>query len=205
MLADSQGRGLIIWPIAQKLFQSVMFQTRPKWTGGRGITVGSMRHAGTRPTLPWDAASRPPSIDFGKFAKPPIAFETTSRNFALCALDNRRENLSEIDSAQRALQYGLFNPQPAVVHALKPMPTEQRLLTGIAKDSGGSPLANAIVNLFRVDYDSGNNKIYTHIGKSISDASGVYTFYVNRTSKYRVTADKNDLTTAGISYDTLSA
>jgi protocatechuate 3,4-dioxygenase beta subunit len=85
------------------------------------------------------------------------------------------------------------------------MPTEQRLLTGIAKDSGGSPLANAIVNLFRVDYDSGNNKIYTHIGKSISDASGVYTFYVNRTSKYRVTADKNDLTTAGISYDTLSA
>jgi hypothetical protein len=85
------------------------------------------------------------------------------------------------------------------------MPTEQRALTGIAKDSTLTILPNAIVNLFRIDYDSGNNKIYTHIAKSITDATGTYNFFVNRTSKYRVTADKSDLTTAGVSFDTLSA
>jgi hypothetical protein len=205
MLADSQGRGLIIWPIAVKLFQSVMLQTRPRWTGGRGITVGSMRHAGIRPTLPWDDSDRPPSINYDMYNLPPNANRTVSRNFALCALNIRRENLSEVDNPHIGVQYGMKGLTPAVVHPLKPMPTEVRALTGIAKDSTLTILPNAIVNLFRIDYDSGNNKIYTHIGKAITDSTGAYTFFVNRTSKYRVTADKSDLTTAGISFDTLSA
>lgn len=203
MLADSQGRGLIIWPIALKLFQSAMLQTRPRWTGGRGITVGSMRHAGTRPTLPWDDADRPPSINFGKFDTPPRAADTTSRNFALCAVGIRRENLSEIDNPHKAKQYGNNFNQPAVVHSLKPLPALQKTITGIAKDNTLTPLPNAIINLFRVDYDSGRNKTYTHIGKTISDSTGSYSFYVNTNSTYRVTADSSDLSTAGVSYDTL--
>lgn len=203
MLADSQGQGMIIWPIALKLFQSVMLQTRPNWTGKRGIGVGSMRHAGTRPTLPWDDGDRPPSINFGRYDRPPIAAATVSRNFGLCALGIRRENLSELDDPHKAVQYGNNNLQPAVIHALKPLPAVQKRITGIATDSTLTPLANAIVNLFRVDYDSGNNKIYTHIGKTISDATGSYSFFVNTNSNYRVTADKSDLTTAGVSYDTL--
>lgn len=200
MLADSLGRGLIIWPIAQKLFQSVMLQQRPRWTGGRGITVGTSRFAGTRPALPWEDYDRPPAINYGRVDSPPRAFDTLFGNFALCALGLRRILLSDI-----VKPWPSKTQTPGVIHSLKPMPREVRILTGIAQDSTLAILPNAIVNLFRVDFDSGRNKIYTHIGKAITNASGVYVFYVNRTSNYRVTADKSDLTTAGVSFDTLSA
>jgi hypothetical protein len=200
MTADSGNRGLIIWPIAQRLFQSVMLQQRPRFTGGRRIPVGDQRNAGTRPTLPWDDGDRPPNIAFYRYDKPAMAFQTVDRNFALCALRIQPINLSVI----ARLQLGQLGGQPAVVHALKPMPADVCEITGVSVDNAGSPLANCTMSLFRVDRDSGGNITYVHIGNTVSDGSGNYVFAVNRTSSYRVTADNSTGPVQGISLNTLT-
>jgi hypothetical protein len=199
MLADSQGRGNIIWPIAQKLFQSVMLQQRPKWTGGLRISVGSMRHAGTRPTLPWDDGDRPPVIAFSRYDTPPRAFHTTSRNFALCALNTRRENLSEIEDPHKAVQYGLLNYQPAVVHALKPLPATFFTISGVTRDSANTPLASCAVDLFETNTD-------IRIGSTTSNLDGNFYFKGERGKTYYIVAYKAGGTdVAGTTVNTLTA
>jgi hypothetical protein len=197
MLANSQGRGLIIWPIAQRLFQSVMMQSRPRWTGGRMIPVGSTRHAGTRPDLPWDERHRPPSINFGRFDRPPLAFQTVNKNFALCALGIPTVPLSNI-----VLPWASKSPSPGVVHGLKPMPNEVFKIIGVSKDNLGADLGFCTMNLFRVDIDSGNNRIYTHMGNTVSDVNGNYSFTVNRLSTYRVTGENGSV--VGMTVNTLT-
>jgi len=198
MLADSGGRGLIIWPIALRLFQSVMLQQRPRWTGGRAISVGSMRYAGTRPTMPWDDGDRPPNINFGRYDQPPNASKTVDKNFGLCVLGVQPINLSQVARPQQ----GALGGQPAVVHALKPMPTEVFEITGVSEDKFGAVLAGCAMSLFRVDVDSGGNRVYTHLGNTVSDGSGNYVFAVNKGSSYRVTADSSGV--QGITVNTLT-
>lgn len=201
MLADSQGRGLIIWPIAQRLFQSVMLQQRPRWTGGRRIPVGDQRNAGTRPALPWDDGDRPPVIGYGRYDQPPNASKTIYRNFALCALGVQPINLSNIARPQA----GQLGGQPAVVHAIKPLPASVFKITGITKDSAGSPLASCRVNLFRVEPDrvNANNITYTFIAWTTSDGSGNYSFTVNRASLYQVVSINSGGTVVGATLNTL--
>lgn len=201
MLADSQGRGQIIWPIAQKLFRSVMLQQRPRWTGGRLIPVGSTRHAGTRPNLPWDTRDRPPKIYFGKTNLPAIAANTLDSSFALCVLGKLSIPLSEIDPVSFSSKKNI----PGVVHEIKPLPATVDVISGISKDQSGAVLPSCRMCLFRVDYDSGKNIMYTFISSTISDSvTGAYSFNVNNTSKYRVTADDSGGTVAGITLNTLT-
>lgn len=201
MTADSGNRGQIIWPIAQKLFRSVMLQRRPRWTGGRRIPVGDARNTGTRPTLPWDDSDRPPSINYGKVDGPPTASATLPINFALCALGINTIRPSSI--RKPSFSNESVSKQPAVVHSMKPMPAAVFTISGISKDNAGSVIANCTMSLFRVDYDSGNNLIYKFISQVISDASGNYSFEVNRTSTYRVTGDNSGGTVFGITNNNL--
>jgi hypothetical protein len=200
MTADSGNKGLIIWPIAQKLFQSVMNQQRPRWTGGRRITVGDQRSAGTRPVLPWNIMDRPPVIAFSRINTAPIASETLPDNFALCAVD-----IQPIISTKLTKLIKLTGlRKPSVVHALKPLPAIYFFITGISRDSGGSVLANCRVSLFRVDYDSGLNKVYTFMGTTISSKIGYYIFAVNTTSQYMIVAYNSSETVAGATLNNLT-
>lgn len=202
MTANSGNRGLIIWPIAQKIFTSVMNQQRPRWTGGRLIGIGSSRFSGTRPYMPWDVSNRPPVINFGKVNKPPIAADVLPKNFALCAL--QIQPIIPSNFVKPAYSSSVFKA-PGVVHELKPLPTAVFKLTGVSKDSVGDVLASCTMSLFRIDYDSGNNILYTFLGQTISDASGNYSFNVNSRSNYRVTGDKGGVTpVAGITLNTLT-
>jgi hypothetical protein len=58
---------------------------------------------------------------------------------------------------------------PSVIHALKPMPAKQWIVSGITKDSTGVALASCVVQLFRTFDD----KIMDEV---TSNASGVYEF-----------------------------
>lgn len=197
MTANSGNRGQIIWPIAQKLFRSVMNQQRPRWTGGRRIPVGDSRNAGTRPVLPWNFSDRPPVINFGRNNTPPVAADVLPGNFALCAVVIQPVIPSKLTKLTKL-------KKPSVVHSLKPMPTAVFKLTGVSKDSAGAVLSSCTMSLFRVDYDSGRNIVYTFLGQTISDASGNYSFNVNTNSNYRVTGDKGGGTpVAGITLNTL--
>jgi hypothetical protein len=172
MLAESQGRGQIIWPIAVKLFQSVMLQQRPRWTGGRGII--------SLPVLPWNTMNRPAAIGFYRYNLPPIAANVLNTDFGLCALGVQSFKPSNLKPS---------NLKPSVVHSLQPLPTEVFKIIGVSKDSSDAVLPNCTMCLFRLDRDSGNNIVYTHLGNTISDASGNYVFIVNKTSTYRVTGE----------------
>ena len=198
MLANSQGRGLIIWPIAAKLFQSVMLQQRPRFTGGRKIGLGNSRFPGTPPSLPWDDRDRPPVLNYGRYDKPPIVADITDANFSLCALGVNPINKALIMKPQK----GILGGQPAVVHALKVMPTEVFEINGVSKDSNDATLASCTMCLFRVDRDSGNNIIYTHLGNTTSDGSGNYSFVVNKGSTYRVTGENGSV--VGMTLNTLT-
>jgi len=199
MLANSQGQGMIIWPIAQKLFQSVMLQQRPRWTGGRMISGGSLRHAGTRPTLPWDDGDRPPKLNFGRYDKPPIAGDTKDRNFALCALGIQRENLSVIAKPLATVQFGTTMLIPAVVHTLKPMPAVKRTISGITKDETAAVLPNATVYLMGMD-----RGVPYVIGSQISNGSGVYSFEVGGGFFWVVSYKSGSPDKAGATLNTLS-
>jgi len=167
MTANSGNRGIIIWPIAQKLFQSVMYQQRPRWTGGRPIPVGSMCHSGTRPVLPWDDSDRPPSINYGRVDAPPSAFRTLPLNFALCEL-----GINPIDPSNIRIQsYSnrVVITQPSVVHSLKPMPATFFSLSGVTRDNTGVPLGGCVVELYPTATDHGQEK-------TISNADGLYYF-----------------------------
>jgi hypothetical protein len=198
MLANSQGRGLIIWPIATKLFQSVMLQQRPRFTGGRKIGLGNSQFMGTTPTLPWDDGDRPPVLNYGIYDKPPIVADIIDINFALCELQVQPISKSVFKRPQK----GVLGGQPAVVHALKVMPTEVFEIIGVSKDSTNSILPNCTMCLFRKDFDSGINIIYTYLGNTTSDASGNYYFAVNKGSQYRVTGENGSV--VGMTINTLT-
>jgi len=53
-----------------------------------------------------------------------------------------------------------------------------------------------------LDRDSGGNKVYVHVGSTVSDGSGSYSFKVNKTSTYRVVADNGIV--VGTTLDTLT-
>lgn len=190
MIADSGNSGLIIWPIAQKLFANpVMLQQQPKWTGGLRIPK--------LPVLPWAESDRPPSINYGLIDKAPIAASYLPSNFGLCAIE-----VIPIPSSQIVNTYysnSTVTLIPGVIHEIKPLPATVFIISGISKDNTGVVLANCNVSLFRVDYDSGNNKIYTYISSIVSDVNGFYEFGVNTDDKYMVTALKN--TVGGITTD----
>ncbi len=145
MLANSRGRGMIIFPIAQKIFHSVLLQQRPRWTRGLTIPVGSTRHHGTRPSLPWDDSDRPPSINFGRNDKNPDTSKVLDANFGLCALGVQPINPSVIKKPH----FGLLGTQPSVVHPQKPMPAKYWVVSGVTKDSTGAVLGSCVVQLFR--------------------------------------------------------
>ncbi|MEY2855671.1 MAG: hypothetical protein RL030_2803 [Pseudomonadota bacterium] len=143
----------IIWPLRGKIFQPVFLQTRPRWTGWRGIVPS--------PVLPWNAAQRPPAINYGSVGKPPNADSIVPIDFGLCALGVR--------AGVRAGEKGRLAGTPSVIHALKPMPAKQWVITGITKDSAGAVLASCVVQLFRTVDD----KIMDEI---TSSAAGVFEF-----------------------------
>ena len=179
MVADSGNRGLIIWPIAQRMFASkVMIQTRPRWTGGRVIPK--------LPVLPWAESDRPPSINFGRIDKPPIAASYLPSNFGLCGVNA----LSVRASGIKVEYYGNPNVKrtPSVIHEIKPQPATLDIIAGISKDNVGNVLANCDISLFRVDYDSGKNIVYTFVSSVHSDSNGFYEFNVNGMSSYMVVA-----------------
>lgn len=204
MVANSGNRGQVIWPIAQKLFKSVMCQQRPRWTGGRRIGVGSDRFAGTRPPLPWDDTDRPPVINYGRVDKPPIASMTLPKNFSLCALRVVPVSLSDIRVQQ--INSPLVNKQPSVVHSLKPMPATTFYISGVSKDNTGAVLGNCIMSLFRVEKDptNPNYDIYTFISRCISDASGNYYFNVGLSMSYQITGTDGAETVWGITLNNLT-
>lgn len=187
MLANSAGRGQIIWPIAVKLFRSVMLQQRPRFTGWRVIPE--------RPVLPWDDSDRPPQINFGRVDLPMIAAYTTPDNFALVALQIR----PILPSNNRLPSYS--NPsvskQPAVVHHLMPPPATFFTITGRTLDSGGAALATCAVDLFETLTD-------IRTGSTTSNGDGYFYFKAERGKTYYMVAYKAGGTdVAGTTVNTL--
>jgi hypothetical protein len=170
---------VIIFPLREKIHR-LFLQQRPKSTGGRGVILP--------PTLPFNVMNRPASINFGRYNQPPNLSSQIPFNYGLCVVNP----IKKVSG----------NKKPDVVREVM-IPADITVLTGVSRDNTGAVLGNCIINLFRVDYDSGNNKIYTHVSKIISDANGNFSFNVNTTSQYRVTADSSNGVVAGVSYDTL--
>jgi len=180
--------GQIIWPIAHKLFRSVMLQQRPRFTAYQMIPE--------RPTLPWDDSDRPPQIFFGRVDLPPIALYTAPDNFALCALqlnpvlpNNKRLPAYSDPSVSR---------QPAVVHHLIPLPAKAYTITGITKDSAGAVLGSCNVFLFKTSTNE-------FVAATVSNAStGVYTFPVSAGFYYYTVSYKaGSPDVAGTTFNTL--
>lgn len=190
----------IIFPLKDKIGQTVFMQQRPRFTGGRKIGLGNSRFSGVAPALPWDDGDRPPVLNYGIYDKPPILADITDAFFGLCALGIQPINKAVILKPQK----GTLGGQPAVVHSLKVMPTEVFEIVGISKNNLGVALANCTMSLFRVDRDGGNNIVYTHLGNTVSDASGNYFFAVNKNSRYFVKAINAGATVFGVSNENLT-
>ena len=177
---------VIIFPLRNKL-HTLFNQQRPRYTGGRRVEI--------LPTLPFGLANRPNGFQFGRYNYAPTVNQTLPIGFALCALQLSLVNNKSVNNKS-------VNNKPNVVHGLKPMPTEVFEIVGVSKDNSGTPLGTCTMNLFRVDRDSGNNKVYIHLGTTISDASGNYVFVVNKGATYRVTGEQS--TIVGMTIDTLT-
>jgi hypothetical protein len=181
---------VIIFPLREKIHR-LFLQQRPKYTGGRRVV--------TLPVLPWNNMDRPPVIGYGKVNLPPTVSLILPINYGQCATGVQPILLNSIKQVKQVKQV-----KPQVVHPLKPLPATVYKLTGVSKDNTGAALGSCIMSLFRVDYDSGNNLIYTFMGSTVSDASGNYSFMVNTNSRYRVLADNSGNTLAGSSLNTLT-
>jgi hypothetical protein len=177
---------VIIFPLREKIHR-LFAQQRPRYTGGLRIAP--------LPIMPWNNMNRPQAIGFNRYNLPPLVANILPTNYGLCVL------------GIPSFKPSSFKPssfKPSVIHALKPMPTETFEIIGVSKDASGVALGSCTMNLFRIDYDSGNNLIYTHQGKVISDASGNYTFNVNKGSSYRITADNSTGPVMGVTVNTLT-
>jgi hypothetical protein len=190
----------IIFPLREKIGQTVFMQQRPRFTGGRKIGLGNSRFPGVAPALPWDDGDRPPVLNYGIVDKPPIMADIIDIFFGLCALGIQPINKAVILRPQK----GILGGQPAVVHSLKVMPTEVFGIIGVSKNNLGAPLANCTMSLFRLDRDSGNNIVYTFVSTTISDSSGNYFFAVNKNSMYFVKAINAGATVFGVSNENLT-
>jgi hypothetical protein len=153
----------IIWPLLAKLNPILAAQQRPRWTGGRPVSK--------LPSLPWDDMDRPPSINYGRTDLPPTAMSTMPSNFGLCAIRLISVRPSEISKPP----YAQAIRQPAVVHAIKPLPPKYYSITGITKDSSGNVLANCVVELHRTIIPT-NTDVITIVDRTTSDANGVFEF-----------------------------
>jgi hypothetical protein len=76
------------------------------------------------------------------------------------------------------------------------------IITGVSRDSSGVIIPNCTMNLFKVD-STGTYKTYTHMGTTISDGSGNYSFVVGA-GAYRVTGDNAAETLAGLTLNNIS-
>jgi hypothetical protein len=87
--------------------------------------------------------------------------QTCGLNYGLCALNIKQP---ETFSAAQSVNNGT---QPAVVHAIKPMPFVRYTLTGRTLDNTGGTLPFAPVDL----YTAGDKR---WIGSAVSEADGTY-------------------------------
>ena len=94
----------------------------------------------------------------------PTAGYTLPSNFALCAL-----GLVPVQRKLLKVSPYATMPYPSVVHELKIMPPKYYVISGVTKDSTGTPLAGCTVQLFYTATD----KI---ADEKVSDASGNYEF-----------------------------
>lgn len=186
---------VIIFPLREKL-HILFMQQRPRYTGGRRVI--------TLPVMPWDDADRPPVINFGIVDKPPTVAANIPYGFGLCATRIINIPLSYFKQPIYLSSFSEQRFEPAVVHAIKPLPATLFNISGVSKDNSGAVLPNCSMSLFRVDYDSGFNKVYIWQGNTISDASGNYYFNVNNVSNYMVIAYNSSGTVAGITLNILT-
>jgi hypothetical protein len=148
----------IIFPLREKL--SMLFaQQRPRWTGGRKIV--------TLPVMPWDDFDRPPVIGYGVVDKPPIAAANVWTGYGLCATGARAVPMSSQRQPAYLASFSEQRFEPAVVHALKPMPATFFTISGVTRDSTGAVLPGCAVDLFVTDTDA-------NVGSAVSNADGNY-------------------------------
>lgn len=146
----------LIWPLREKLFNPVMLQQRPRVTGGRRVI--------TLPVLPWDDADRPPVISYGRVDKPPILAANVWVGFGLCATGAVAWPLNAFKQPPYLSSFSEQRFEPAVVHALKPMPATYYTVSASTKTGTGTTLGSCQVGLFKTP--SGNR-----IDTKTSDAS----------------------------------
>jgi hypothetical protein len=159
----------VIFPLREKLFTGAVFlQQRPRWTGWRKVTV--------LPTLPWDDADRPPVIGYGLVELPPIAANTLPINYGLSALQVPTIQLSAVKQPPYPAPYSEQRYEPAVVHALQPLPAVFCTVSGRTLDSAGAVLGNCVAQLFDTATDA-------FLGEVISNADGYY--YLRTTNQTR--------------------
>jgi len=81
-------------------------------------------------------------------------------------------------------------------------PSSSRL-SGVSRDSTGAALAGCTCDLFKVT-TNGSSKTYVHVGTTVSDGSGNYSFNVGNEGPFRVTFDLDGAPIrAGITLNTL--